>query len=302
MTKSLEIQRVADHIQRAEAMASQRDTSQLSYTQRLVRALLLQALADYRAGGRFPKNRDFAKRTPYFIDADGTRCAMAHLMELGGERELVAKIARERNNAYVRELADEPALLAWLEAAGLTVAEAAAIQPAYCELITNCICGGDFSHIEYPVPARGVIEGVVQANGKLRIDRTYGDVLGMQIGSEVAIASEFAAGKIVVAPVDSASAPIHGVALDAQNEYICHSQGVSTTPALGAEDFARAVTANDCAGELRAQSSEWGRNSCDGELEPGESDGGGCTTSAGAEAASVGILLALVTALARRRA
>jgi hypothetical protein len=300
MTKSLEIQRVADHIQRAEAMASQRDTSQLSQTQRLVRALLLQALADYRAGGRFPKNRDFAMRTPYFIDADGTRCAMAHLMELGGERDLVAKIASERNNAYVRELADEPALLAWLEAAGLTVAEAAAIQPAYCELVTNCICGGDFSHIDYPVPARGVIEGVVQANGKLRIDRTYGDVLGMQIGSEVAIANELTAGKIVVAPVDSASAPIHGIVLDQQNEYTCHSQGVDSTPALGADDFARAVMANDCAGELRAQSSEWNRNSCDGEIQPGN-DEGGCTTGAGAEAASVGILLALVTALARRR-
>lgn len=64
--------------------------------QRLVRALLLQALAEYRAAGRFPKNRDFAQKTPYFIDANGTRCAMAHLMELGGEPDLVAAIARER--------------------------------------------------------------------------------------------------------------------------------------------------------------------------------------------------------------
>ena len=302
MTKELEIQRVADHIQRAEAMAARRDTTELSYVQQLVRKLLLQALADYRADGRFPKNRDFMKRTPYFIDADGTRCAMAHLMELGGERDLVAKIATERNNAYVRELADEPALLAWLEAAGLSVEEAAAIQPSYCELVTNCICGGDFSYIEYPVPARGVIEGVVQANGKLRVDRTYGDVLGMQIGSEVAIANQVVAGKLVVAPIDSASAPIHGVVLDQQSEYACHSQGVGTAPPLGADDFARAVMANDCAGELRAQSSEWNRNSCDGEIQPGDSDGGGCTAGAGAEAASVGILLALVTALARRRA
>lgn len=301
MTKELEIQRVADHIQRAEAMASQRDTAQLSHTQRLVRHLLLQALADYRAAGRFPKNRDFAKRTPYFIDADGTRCAMAHLMELGGERDLVAQLARERNNAYVRELADEPALLAWLEAAGFTVDEAAAIQPSYCELITNCICGGDFSFVEYPVPARGVIEGVVQPNGMLRIDRTYGDVLGMQIGTEVAIATEAAAGTLVVAPIDSPSAPIHGVVLDAQSEYTCHSQSVNSAPKLAPDDFARAVMANDCAGELRAQSSAWSGNSCDGEIEPGNPDDGGCTTGAGAEAASVAVLLALVTALARRR-
>jgi hypothetical protein len=301
MTSMLEIQRVADHIQRAEVMATNRDTSKLSYVQQLVRKLLLQALTDYRADGRFPKNRDFAKRTPYFIDADGTRCAMAHLMELGGERDLVAKIAAERNNAYVRELADEPALLAWLEAAGLSVEEAAAIQPSYCELITNCICGGDFSFIEYPVPARGVIEGVVQTNGKLRVDRTYGDVLGMQIGSEVTIATEAAVGSLVVAPIDSASGPIHGVILDQQNEYACHSQGVGAAPKLSASEFARAVTSNDCAGELRAQSSDWNGDSCEETIEPGTNDGGGCTTSAGAEVASVGILLALVTALARRR-
>ena len=44
---------------------------------------------------------------------------MAHLLELGGEGALVERIARERNHARVRELVDEPRLLAWLEAAGL---------------------------------------------------------------------------------------------------------------------------------------------------------------------------------------
>ena len=63
---------------------------------------------------------DFAEPMPYFVDAKGVRCAMAHLLEAGGERELVQRIARERNNAFVRDLADESRLLAWLAAAGLT--------------------------------------------------------------------------------------------------------------------------------------------------------------------------------------
>ena len=298
MTKMLETQRVADHIHRAESLAARRDVSQLSHVQQLVRALLLQALAEYRAAGRFPLNRDFANKTPYFIDADGTRCAMAHLMEIGGEPDLVQAIARERNNAYVRELADEPALLAWLQAAGLTVDEAAAIQPEYCELITNCICGGDFSFIQYPVPARGVVEGIVQANGKIRVDRTYGDALGVQIGAEMPMASEHAVGTLVVAPIDSATAAVHGVALDQASEYACHSQGVGAAPALTADEFAQAVLATDCAGTLRTQSSAWSGTSCGSDIDP-ENSNGGC--SASPEAASVGILLALVAALARRR-
>jgi hypothetical protein len=42
---------------------------------------------------------------PYFIDARGVRCAMAQLIELAGGAALVHRIARTRNNAYVRELA-----------------------------------------------------------------------------------------------------------------------------------------------------------------------------------------------------
>lgn len=299
MTQNVEVTRVADHIRRAEVMAAQRDVSQLSRVQRLVRRLLLQALAAYRAGGRFPKNRDFRAKTPYFVDADGTRCAMAHLLELGGEGELVAKIARERNNAYVRELADEPRLLAWLEAAGLGVEEAAAIQPEYCELVTNCVCGGDFSFIEYPVPARGVVEGVVLASGKLRVDRTYGDALGITVGSELPMTRAFAPGATVVAPIDAANEPVVGIVLDAQGEYSCHSQGVASAPALDAESFAAAVLAADCAGELRAQSAGWHGTSCGDDPLPDDPDGGGC--SASPASASVGILLALVAVLARRR-
>jgi hypothetical protein len=300
MTASLEVARVAAHIQRAGSLAAARDCSSISHVQRLVRRLLLQALAAYRAEGQFPKNRDFAEPRPYFIDADGTRCAMAHLMELGGERELVQAIARERNNAYVRELADDPRLVAWLAAAGLTVEEAAAIQPEYCSIVSDCICGGDFSFTGYPVPARGAVEGVVLANGKVRVDRTYGDSLGVVAGSELELATPRAAGTHVIAPIDSAAQPVHAVVIE-QDEFHCSSQGVQQAPPLTPAELAAAVTATDCAAHLRAQDEAWGKSSCEQNEEPDlfDGDGGGC--SASGEAASVGILLALVTALATRR-
>jgi hypothetical protein len=298
MTTMLEVERVAAHIARAETLAAQHDTSHLTRSQRLVRVLLFQALAEYRKAGRFPLNRDFQKPTPYFIDADGTRCAMAHLMELGGEQLLVAKIASERNNAYVRELVDEPGLLAWLEAAGITAEEAAAIQPEYCELVASCVCGGDFSYIQYPVPARGVLEGTILANGKLRVDHTYGDAFGIVVGSEVSIASEHVVGTLVVAPISSADAVVHGVAVDAQSgDYACQSQGVRQAPPIAAADFAKAVMANDCTAELNAQDTDWGKSSCESDNNK-SNDSGGCSASPDA---SIGILLALVAALARTR-
>jgi hypothetical protein len=67
------------------------------------------------------------------VDAAGTRCAIAHLIEAAGEGALVAEIARTRNNAWVREPADDPRVVAWLDANGLTLEEAARIQPSYEE-------------------------------------------------------------------------------------------------------------------------------------------------------------------------
>jgi hypothetical protein len=108
----------------------------------LVRKLLLEELALYREAGRFPKNRVFANAfMPCFIDGEGTRCAMAHLLEVGGASKLAAEIAATRNYAFIAELADDPRLVAWLDAAGITVGEAARIQPGYCPSPANsCIC------------------------------------------------------------------------------------------------------------------------------------------------------------------
>jgi hypothetical protein len=68
---------------------------------------------------------------PFFRDSRGTLCAMAYLIDRSGRGDLVDRVARTRNNAFIAELAGDPDLRAWLDSVGLTVAEAARIQPQY---------------------------------------------------------------------------------------------------------------------------------------------------------------------------
>jgi hypothetical protein len=60
---------------------------------------------------------------------------MAHLISESGRDDIVRLVERTRNNATVLELAADPVigpvLAAWLDEAGLTVAEAQRIQPSY---------------------------------------------------------------------------------------------------------------------------------------------------------------------------
>lgn len=53
---------------------------------------------------------------------------------------MVAEVARTNNHAYVAELAADARFVAWLCAAGLTVEEAARIQPRYCATSAECFC------------------------------------------------------------------------------------------------------------------------------------------------------------------
>ena len=102
----------------------------------------VEALQAYRRAGRFPENLRGPGQQPMFIGDEGTRCAVGALLESTGHTELVQAIARERNLAYVPELADEPELVAWLEDNGLDLAEAAAVQPTYgyCASRAEVVC------------------------------------------------------------------------------------------------------------------------------------------------------------------
>ncbi len=129
--REAEVARVQLHLAGAEAQLRAAEVSAWSVEQRARRAEVIAELARYRRRGEFPRNLDHAARTPYFIDDRGVRCAMAHLIEVFGGASLVARVAATANNAYVRDLAGDPELIAWLVAHGLTVAEAARIQPGY---------------------------------------------------------------------------------------------------------------------------------------------------------------------------
>lgn len=127
-----EADRLRAHFATVDAELRARDVSALSAQQRAARAHLIEWLGDYSDAGAFPLNDGYADvATPIFRDANGTLCAMAYLIARDGRTDIVDRVARTRNTAYIRELVDDPALVAWLDEVGLTAAEAARIQPAY---------------------------------------------------------------------------------------------------------------------------------------------------------------------------
>jgi hypothetical protein len=93
---------------------------------------MLETLEGYAARGLFPRNHEVPdRRVPIFVDEAGRRCAMAHLIEVSGGGDLVARISATANRARIHELAGVPELRQWLERAGMTLEEAALIQPEY---------------------------------------------------------------------------------------------------------------------------------------------------------------------------
>src|SRR5687767_2611394 len=115
-----EVRRLKEHFRIVVGELEGRDTSSLTEAQRAKRARNVDVLRAYALRGRFPKNRDFPDRmVPYFVDGDGTHCAMAHLIDRTGGSALVEHVVHTRNHAFVPELADEPALVAWLDDEGI---------------------------------------------------------------------------------------------------------------------------------------------------------------------------------------
>jgi len=278
--------------------------SHLDRELQLVRRLLLDELDRYVGAGQFPLNHDFSDLQPYFVDAHGTRCAVAHLMEVSGEGELVAAVARSRNNARVRELAHEPGVLAWLAAAGLTVAEAALIQPEYCRTASDCVCGGTWVSPGYPHPADGVLEGVIVEDGATgkaaRVEVIYGKTTA-KVGDSVRVHVQGGVGTRVLVPVDSHELSpqehqfgLQAVALQPDGSYVCRVYQEAGPP-LTKPQFIAAVESEDCAKMLSALDGAWTkRTEC-------RDNPAGCSTAPTSGPTSLGLLLALVSTLVWRR-
>jgi hypothetical protein len=96
-----------------------------------MRYLQLRRLAAYRDRGQFPLNEGQADHAvPIFVDRHDTACAVGQLMRWSGWSENVAVIQRTNNLVYVPEAKRSP-VGSWVLTSGLTLEEAALIQPGY---------------------------------------------------------------------------------------------------------------------------------------------------------------------------
>jgi len=187
MTGHMERRRVREHLSGAEAMARGRRV-RLEPLRALTRSLLLEELAAYRRQGRFPLNHDRrSPPRPQFIDPHGTRCAVAHMMDVSGQRELVRRVAETNNHARVRELARLPEVRAWLAASGISLEEAARIQPAYCQITQAEECFCQSSGLEQLGLGTVVVSG--EPTLEIRVDRLAGEFPGVELGERHTIES-----------------------------------------------------------------------------------------------------------------
>ena len=299
--------RISEHILSAECGARS-DHRARDPLRALVRTLLLDELAAYRHAGRFPRNVSHREQTPIFVDDVGVPCAVAHLLNASGAHAVTERIARTRNTARVMALANEPALVAWLDAAGLSLEEAAAIQPSYPYAPADCLCGTGTTSVPYLVPADGVLDAhVVQtsASGDLRVfvDATHGDVGAYAIGQELALAgldggdgSSATVSQRVLVPVDAQTPPRDGgfatlqaISVNADGEWACR---YPDSPTASLETTVAALTAPSCWDALGAVSPAWTKR---------ERGGSGCGVSHDPTNGTLAILLAIVTVIAARR-
>lgn len=101
----------------AETMAARRRT--------------IEGLRAYHEAGEFGRSlgQDQAGHRAFlFVDEAGRRCAVAELLHLWGEDDLVESVRESDNEAMVQELGNHPELVAWLDRVGLTLEEAIRIQ------------------------------------------------------------------------------------------------------------------------------------------------------------------------------
>jgi hypothetical protein len=282
--------RLQRHFATALAEVGAHDVFHLDRAQRSRRDRLLGVLVDYARRGRFPRNPDFAEQTPYFIDAAETRCAMAHLIESTGDRELVDRIANHRNNAFVRQLKGDAALRAWLAWAGLSADEASRIQPAYCSdtKADACIC--------FDGPMTGVVEGVITGTTVdqydltrvvVRVDAVHGDT-GMMVGGTLDVYPplDYAIGDGVIITRyvrEPDPAFSFGRILRVDGDHIdmtCKNYVPSVSKDLAVE----ALMAPSCPGYLAQHSStEWLESKCDDT---------GCSAAGGAASPMIAMVAA----------
>ncbi|WP_420447838.1 hypothetical protein [Candidatus Palauibacter sp.] len=150
----LEVRRIQGHLLDVERALRSRGTEGLNAAQLERRNTALNWLREYRERGEFPHNHTHGDgRVPVFVDGHGTPCAVAYLLQRSGRESLVSEVASTDNNVYAWELADDPRFSEWLDETGLTLAEAARIQPSYGDFSPCCTLVGSPSRAwQYVAP------------------------------------------------------------------------------------------------------------------------------------------------------
>lgn len=201
---AFEVQRIRMHFDSVLSELRTRDIGTLSSEQAQRRSALVGVLEKYRNRGVFPHNRDFAgEAIPYFIDRPtGTLCAVAHLLESTGRRDIVNAVATMDNNVWVRELAGNREFEDWLDENGLTLAEAAHIQVPYMgdEIVPEPQVSAFYS--------RGTSNAVMGATAAVSLWNAFANRNGQQgIASLAGIAAGVAAAGYGGAVMSTGDAP-----------------------------------------------------------------------------------------------
>ncbi|MBB4639008.1 hypothetical protein [Longimicrobium terrae] len=98
----------------------------------------IRRLETYARRGLFPRHGGRGAPRPVFVDAVETRCAVAYLLESAGEESSVAAIRATANHARVPQLARDPRMADSVRRLGLSVDEAARVQPQYS--VSSWVC------------------------------------------------------------------------------------------------------------------------------------------------------------------
>jgi hypothetical protein len=127
-----EAERMHIHLQYVRALLADQPATQPALAAR--RAELLGYLDDYIAKGITPLNDALPWRSPVFIDANGSICAVGYLIERSAGRALAEQIARAHRYDFLEDIAAAmPEVEAWIAGSGFTLTELASIQPGYMQ-------------------------------------------------------------------------------------------------------------------------------------------------------------------------
>lgn len=250
-----ETARIRAHFDSVLVELAARDVGALSSSQREQRAVLMATLGAYRDRGLFPHNYDFpGQAVPYFVDPrTGALCAVAHLLESTGRRDIVDRVSRGDNNVWVPQLAADTAFTGWLDANGITLSEAARIQVPYVQPVSKAEEVRNVAFLSVAPFAIGgaAVTSLMNAFGNADGHRTTVSKMGLVSGIVTTGMGIALLDKGDVAPAVGASAVAIGgtsIALSTRsirrNATIASERDAARTRATAAASLAPTVNAN----------------------------------------------------------